>query len=107
MQLPVNKNNTRGHQKKFYKEQSTTKIRQSQFRLSVADTWNSLPEYVVEVPSIKSFERRLDKFWADQPIRFNNNENRSFSGRLSTVGKLHRQSIRFLIVKQNFFEYIN
>ena len=34
----------------------------------MADTWNSLPEYVV--PSIKSFERRLDKFWADQPIRF-------------------------------------
>ena len=62
MQLPINNNNTRGHQKKFYKEQSTTKIRQSQFRLRVADTWNSLPEYVVEAPSIKSFEHRLDKF---------------------------------------------
>ena len=30
----------------------------------------SLSEYVVEAPSIKSFEHRLDKFWADQPIRF-------------------------------------
>jgi len=58
-QLPVNHNNTRGHQKKLYKEQSKTKIRQ--FRLRVADTWNSLLEYVVEAPC-KSFERRLDQF---------------------------------------------
>ena len=65
MQLPVN-NNTRGHQKKLYKEQSKTKIKQSQFRLHVADTWNSLPEYVVEAPSIKSLESILDQFWADQ-----------------------------------------
>jgi len=36
----------------------------------VADSWNSLPEYVVEAPSFKSFERRLDQFSADQPIRF-------------------------------------
>jgi len=32
MQLPVNNNSARGHQKKLYKEQSKTKIRQSQFR---------------------------------------------------------------------------
>ena len=52
IQLPVNDNNTRGHRKKLYKEQSKTKIRQSQFyRLRVADTWTSLPECVVEAPS--------------------------------------------------------
>ena len=54
MQLPVNDNNTRTHQKKLYKEQSKTKTMQSRFRLRVADTRNSLPEYVVD--------------WADQPI---------------------------------------
>ena len=57
-----NNNNTRGHQKKLYKEQSKTKIRQSQFRLCVADTWNRI--------CIKSFGHSLDKFWADQPICF-------------------------------------
>ena len=31
---------------------------------------SSHPEYVVEVPSIKSFERRLDQFWADRPMCF-------------------------------------
>ena len=70
LQLPINNNNTRGHQKKLYTEQSKTKIRQSQFSLHVADTWNSLPEYVVEAPNIKSFEHRLDQFWTDQPTCF-------------------------------------
>ena len=36
----------------------------------MAGTSNSLREYVVEAPSIKSFERRLNKFWGDQLIRF-------------------------------------
>jgi len=36
----------------------------------VVDTWNSLPEYVVEAASIKSFEHKLDQFWTDQPIHF-------------------------------------
>ena len=36
----------------------------------MTDTRNSLPEYNVEVPSMKSLGRRVDQFWADQPIRF-------------------------------------
>jgi len=81
MQLPVNNNITRGHQKKLFKQHSKTKIRQSQFRLCVAETWNSLPEYVVKAPSIKSFERRLDKFWTDQAIRLVTNNNHLHSGK--------------------------
>jgi len=46
------------------------RIGQSQFRLPVVDSWNSLPDYVVEASSMKSFKGRLDIFWADQPIRF-------------------------------------
>ena len=81
MQLQVNNNNTGGHQKKLYKEQSKTKIRQSQFKLCLADTWNSLPEYVVEAPTIKSFGRRLDKFWTDQAIRLVTDNNHLHSGK--------------------------
>ena len=59
MQLPLKGNNTRGHQKKFNKKRYRTKIRQFQFWLRVVDSWNSLslPDYVVEAPSLKSFER--------------------------------------------------
>ncbi len=42
--------------------------------IRVVDSWNSLPESIVNVPSVKSFERRLDRFWADQDIRFDHEQ---------------------------------
>ena len=35
------------------------------------DIWNRLPSEIVEAKSVYSFERRLDKFFKDQPIKFN------------------------------------
>ena len=70
MQLPQNDNNTRGHEKKLYKEQNKTKIRNSQFRLRMVNTWGFYNIFGKTVPSIKSFETILDQFWANQPIRF-------------------------------------
>jgi len=32
--------------------------------------WNSLPDHVVDVNSLKQFETRLDKFWRDQGVMF-------------------------------------
>ena len=32
--------------------------------------WNDLPNNVVGAPSIKSFEKRLDKYWETQEIKF-------------------------------------
>ena len=34
------------------------------------DIWNSLPEVVVNAPSVETFEKRLDKFWRDHPIKY-------------------------------------
>ena len=36
-------------------------------------SWNSLPDYVVEVNSINMSKSRLDKLWADQDIVYNFN----------------------------------
>ena len=35
------------------------------------DIWNRLPSEIVEAKSVYSFERILDKFFKDQPIKFN------------------------------------
>jgi len=35
--------------------------------------WNALPEDVM-APSVKVFESRLDKFWNNQPMKFNHKE---------------------------------
>jgi len=32
--------------------------------------WNSLPDHVVDVNSLKQFETRLDKFWRNQDVMF-------------------------------------
>ena len=31
----------------------------------------SLPESVISAPTLQSFERRLDKFWKDQDVKYN------------------------------------
>ena len=34
------------------------------------NTWNGLPDHVVDVNSVEVFKKRLDKFWSNQPVRF-------------------------------------
>ena len=36
--------------------------------------WNKLPEEVISAPSVKAFERRLDKAWRYLPFKFNPDE---------------------------------
>ena len=74
LKLPVTEGRTRGTNKKLYKERCRTKMRQGQFSVRVVEPWNSLPDPVVNAPSVKSFERRLDRFWADQALCFDHTE---------------------------------
>ena len=62
---------TRGHHLKIKKIRPRLKIRLHSFPLRCTDQWNNLPSSVVGAPSLQSFERRLDKFWRDAPIRYN------------------------------------
>ena len=59
---------TRGHNFKLYKKFSRRNIRKHFFTLRIVDTWNSLPEDVVNAPSVNSFKNRLDRFWKEQPM---------------------------------------
>ena len=54
---------------KLAKIRCRTQKRQMFFTSRIVDAWNSLPNNVIEAPSIKSFEKRLDKFWANQPVK--------------------------------------
>jgi len=40
----------------------------------VVKVWNSLPEEVVMSSSVKAFEAKLDKYWIDQPVKFDYKE---------------------------------
>ena len=68
--VPEAAGRTRGHSQKLYKRKHRLEVRKHNFTFRVVDPWNSLPESVVSAPSLASFERRLDKFWSRQEIRY-------------------------------------
>jgi len=55
---------------KLFKRRARLDIRKYSFPFRIIDNWNSLPEKVVTAPSIKSFERRLDKHWKNQELMY-------------------------------------
>ena len=60
----------RGHSQKLFKRRARLNVRQKFFSFRVVDTWNDLPQWVIDAPSLKSFERRIDKFWREQDILY-------------------------------------
>ena len=41
---------------------------------SLLDPLNHLHDYVVNVDSVEVFKKRLDKFWSNQPVKFDRSE---------------------------------
>ena len=50
----------RGHSLMLFKERSRLVLRKQTFTQRVVDSWNSLPENVVNAPSINAFKRRFN-----------------------------------------------
>ena len=61
--------NTRGHSLKLTKQRSRLDLRWYFFSQRVINDWNSLPQHVVDVPTVSTFKRRLDKHWQDMSIK--------------------------------------
>jgi len=53
--------NIRGHCIQLYKPDLRLSIRKHFCSQRVIDTWNDLPQNVVDAPSVNSFKNRLDK----------------------------------------------
>ena len=62
----------RGHSLKIYPQHARTSLRKSSFALRVANIWNNLPAHVVHAESVNSFKNKLDKFWSDQELLYDN-----------------------------------
>ena len=61
---------TRGHNLSLKKSRFKLDVRKYAFTVRITDIWNNLPQHVVNAPSVKSFENRLDNFWKHQDIKF-------------------------------------
>ncbi len=68
--LPINNRTSRGNRFKLYHRRAKNDLRKYSFSLRVTKMWNDLPDCVVAAPSVKSFEKRLDKYWKDQEIKY-------------------------------------
>ena len=56
---------TRGHTQKVFKKHALKLARINSFSQRCVNDWNSLPNFVVEAPSLDAFKNRLDEFWQD------------------------------------------
>ena len=63
---------TRGHPFKFVKSRCNLELRRHFFTNRVVTQWNSLPSYVVCVPTVNSFKSKLDNHW--NLIRYGQNQ---------------------------------
>jgi ribonuclease P/MRP protein subunit RPP40 len=63
--------NTRGHSRKLFTMQSRTNLRKFSFtsRIIIVETWNALPQHVIDAESINSFKTRLDRVMHNQDIK--------------------------------------
>ena len=57
----------RGNTKKLLKVRSRLNVRSSYFSNRIVNSWNSLPDNVVNAPTLNSFKSRLDIFWENLP----------------------------------------
>lgn len=62
---------TRGHSKKIFKNYTRLMLRKNSFCNRVVNLWNGLPDDVVSSESTIVFERKLDKLWKDQGLKYN------------------------------------
>ena len=68
---PATYKSTRGHSKKIFKKHSTKLIRSNCFSQRVIDNWNSLPDKVINSPSLNIFKNRLDITWHNKQFLIN------------------------------------
>ena len=66
----VHSRQTRGVNLNLHRSKATSDLRKLSFHNRVVAFWNELPTTVRSAPSIKSFERRLDKYWGKYRIAY-------------------------------------
>ena len=65
---------TRGHSKNIHKGNYSLNLRKHSFKNRVTDIWNDLPQELVQAKIVKSFAILLDKYWENQEVKYDYNE---------------------------------
>ena len=65
-----NRVDTRGNKYKLHNKTFHYHIRKYSFTARTINTWNSLPNKIVDAECVNTFKTRLDKYWSDQPLLY-------------------------------------
>ena len=61
---------TRGNKYKLSNHIFHYDLRKYYFSARIVNIWNSVPNHVVDVNTVNLFKTRLDKFWANQDVKY-------------------------------------
>jgi len=64
-QLADSSRHTRGHSLKLYKRHCRLDVRKFLLSQRVDNSWNLLPQHVIEPPSVNCSKKRLDDYYQD------------------------------------------
>ena len=65
---------------------------------AISNVWNSLPDHVVDVNSLKQFETRLDKFWSNKDVMFD------WTGKITGTGD--RSEFNYKLFQKVLFKVV-
>ena len=65
-----NRVDTKGNKYKLLNKSFHYDIRKYSFTARTINTWNSLPNKIVDAESVNTFKTRLDRYWSDQPVLY-------------------------------------
>ena len=66
--------NLRGHSSKLFVQHINKDIRKYNFSIRIINHWNDLPGDVKSAGDVWEFERKLDSYWANQPLLYDNHK---------------------------------
>jgi len=79
---------TRGHNLKLVNDRCHYDFRKYCFCTRIINTCNSLPESVISASTTDSFKNKLDKFWSNQDLIYNNKAELTGIGNRSFINNL-------------------
>ena len=68
--VPQQYTSTRGHSKKLQKPRANTNLRLHSFSNRIVNTWNSLPQVIIDSPTLNIFKSQIDNHFSTQRYKF-------------------------------------
>ena len=68
----ANRHSNRTNSLKIFPLHANNSVRKNSFIIRSAPIWNSLPETVVNAPTINTFKNRLDNHWTNRDLLYDN-----------------------------------